>query len=147
MRFRISKKVYADKILLLIAGIVLLVFNAASIGTDYFLSNIHLLLAGVCCMVGGIYLLAKPLLLEYDLDHLYVTRGNRTQQISLYNIIAIKKGAFSMNGPTYWKILFMNQEGRKRMVYFVPYSTLLNEFKEFQFRVQAANPDVSIETW
>ncbi len=133
--------------MLLIAGIVLLVFNVASIGTEYFLSNLHLLLAGVCCMAGGIYLLAKPLLLEYDLDYLYVTRGNRTQQIPLYNIVAIKKGAFSINGPTYWKIRFINQEGRKRMVYFVPYSTIFNEFNEFQFRVQAANPDVSIQSW
>ena len=70
MRLRISQKIYADKILLLIAGIVLLVFNVASIGTEHFLSNLHLLLAGACCMLGAIYLLIKPLLVEYDLDYL-----------------------------------------------------------------------------
>ena len=147
MRHRISQKTYFHKVILLIIGLFLIAINVSSIGTEYFFPNLHLLLIGIACVWISIYLFKNPLFVEFDDKYFYVSRGNKTQEIPLSNVVTIKMTMTEINTAHLWKVRFIDSEGKRRVVRFLPYRSVFKDFNEFKIRVQSANPEVTVQNW
>ncbi|WP_276481083.1 hypothetical protein [Paraflavitalea pollutisoli] len=140
-RLQISSNLRSGRYIALLVGLVALFILIRS-----WEETQTVIVCGVLVAIAGFlyYLHDKAKTVEFDEGSMYISRKDVTETVPLAAIYSIKLTMTQVNDRNLWKIKYLNSNGEKSAVRFLPRR---DAFEAFKKAVQEKNGSVDIKNW
>lgn len=145
MKKRLSRKYYTIEIVMLAAGLFL-AWRLPFIFKQYqTIDNILLPFLGVLLVWFSIFLIRNTLIIEFDNNYLYLTRGKKSIVLPLSHITAIKAAISGHMELSQFMLEYLDADAKTFSLHFAPKQD--GSLKQFVELVKAQNPQVDYQPY
>ena len=115
-------------------------YNLRFIFQPYPVRNILVSLSGILLVWLSVYLVKNKLSIDFDDQYMHIKRGKHSVTLPLSHVTTIKLTMTTLTMQHYWKLKYIDLDGKKFAVRFMPVYD--GSFEQFVDCVKKQNPQV-----
>jgi len=142
MKKKISKKHRNIENVMLITGVILTCKFRFIFEWHRNMIDILLAFGGIFLICFAVIMIRNMLVIEFDDNYLYMTRGKKSIILPLSQITDITRAFSGRRGPRYWRLIYIDMDGKRFSVHFAELDD--ESLKEFIETAKKRNPRLNI---